>query len=111
RKGEPVSRTFEKFKGFVERHAMLEDSSGVVVAVSGGPDSVTLLDMLARLREMRAALKIHVAHLDHKLRGLESAEDAEFVRQLADRLEFPLTLDSADARAEAVREQRGIEEI
>ncbi|HKP84884.1 MAG TPA: tRNA lysidine(34) synthetase TilS [Blastocatellia bacterium] len=112
-----MSGAFEKFKEFVERHAMLKDSRGVVVAVSGGPDSVALLDMLARLRDAwatstgRAPLKVHVAHLDHKLRGGESAEDAEFVRRLADRLGFPFTIRSADTRAEAERLRRGIEEV
>ncbi|HXG66780.1 MAG TPA: ATP-binding protein, partial [Blastocatellia bacterium] len=60
----------------MERHAMLADARGVVVAVSGGADSVALLDMLARLCP---PAMLHVAHLNHMLRGRESAEDAEFV--------------------------------
>jgi tRNA(Ile)-lysidine synthase len=112
-----VARTFEKFKDFIERRAMFEGSRAVVVAVSGGPDSVALLDMLARLRDIRAAaespasIRLLVAHLDHRLRGKESAEDAEFVRELADRLGFKSVIEAADARIEAENLGRGIEEI
>jgi len=111
-----VSRTFEKFKSFIKRHAMLEGSRGVVVAVSGGPDSVALLDMLVRLRDRQATsasaakLKIHVAHLDHMLRGSESARDAEFVRQLAGRLGLSSSIGAIDARVEAESSGKGIEE-
>jgi tRNA(Ile)-lysidine synthase len=95
---------------------MLEGSGAALVAVSGGPDSVALLDMLARLRDIRAnageaTLRLSVAHLDHRLRGKESGEDAEFVRELASRLGLPSVIDAADARAEAERLHRGIEEI
>lgn len=92
---------------------MLKDARGVVVAVSGGPDSVALLDLLAQLRETSPALstlKLHMAHLNHKLRGLESDEDAEFVRQLAARLGFQITLEACDVRVEAERSRKGIEE-
>jgi len=53
----------------------------VLVAVSGGADSVALLDMLVQLREER--LKLVVAHLNHSLRGADSDADQEFVARLA----------------------------
>ncbi|MFW5733311.1 MAG: ATP-binding protein, partial [Planctomycetota bacterium] len=57
----------------------------VVVAVSGGLDSVVLLDVLEQLAcENTAAWTLVVAHLDHGLRD-ESADDARFVAELADR--------------------------
>jgi tRNA(Ile)-lysidine synthase len=109
-----MGKIFEKVRSFITQHAMLKDARGVVVAVSGGPDSVALLDMLARLRETASALlnlKLHIAHLDHKLRGRESAEDAEFVRQLAGRLGFSISIEASDVRAEAERSRKGIEEV
>ena len=92
---------------------MLEGASGVLVAVSGGPDSVALLDMLVRISNPHSSTPhthIHVAHLDHMLRGHESAEDAEFVRALADQLGLKITINSIDVRAAALRTGRGIEE-
>lgn len=56
------------------------DPGGIVVAVSGGPDSVALLRALLAVRP--SGLPLVVAHLDHQLRGAESDGDAEFVRQL-----------------------------
>ncbi|HST20932.1 MAG TPA: tRNA lysidine(34) synthetase TilS [Blastocatellia bacterium] len=109
-----MGKIFENVRSFITQHAMLKDARGVVVAVSGGPDSVALLDMLARLRETASALsnlKLQIAHLDHKLRGRESAEDAEFVRQLAGRLGFSISIEASDVRAEAERSRKGIEEV
>ena len=103
---------------------MLEGASGVLVAVSGGPDSVALLDILVRLSradddipeartsaELRVLSKprLHIAHLDHMLRG-ESAQDAEFVRSLAEDLGLQVAISSVDVGGAASRSGRGIEE-
>lgn len=113
---------------------MLEDTRGVLVAVSGGPDSVALLDMLKRIsargdepdagdeQEAKATglagarpstpnTHLHVAHLDHMLRGCESEEDAEFTRELADRLRVRITIESVDVRAAAEASKRSLEEV
>ena len=64
--------------------------SRLLVAVSGGPDSVCLLHVLATLKkELR--LDLHVAHLNHMLRGEESYADAEYVSVLA--CQMGLTVD------------------
>jgi tRNA(Ile)-lysidine synthase len=121
-----------KVRHYIERHAMLKEARGVVVAVSGGADSIALLDMLVRLRQRAegqrrkdsgdhlspllhsptpALFFIHIAHLNHKLRGADSDQDAEFVRRLAARLSLPVTIECADVRAAAERSRRGIEEM
>jgi tRNA(Ile)-lysidine synthase len=109
-------KAFQKVREFIVRHAMLQDASGIVVAVSGGADSVTLLDMLLRLRELlkgqnpEKRLNLHVAHLNHLLRGEEAYADAEFVRGVATRLGVAVTIDSADVCAVAKALRKGIEE-
>ena len=65
--------------------------SGVVVAVSGGGDSVGLLRALVTLGE-GGRLRISVAHLDHGVRGEESRGDARFVADLASSLGLPFDL-------------------
>jgi tRNA(Ile)-lysidine synthase len=105
-----VETAFLKVNRFVARHAMFEGSQGVVVAVSGGPDSVALLDILLRLPRETLSARLHVAHLDHLLRGCESAEDADFVRALAENLELQATIGSADVAEAARSSGRSIEE-
>ncbi len=101
---------FAKVRRFIKREGMLEGARGVAVAVSGGPDSVALLDMLARMRAEGASPVLHIAHIDHRLRGRESSEDAEFVRDLGTRLGLRVTVASIDVRKEAQATRRGIED-
>ena len=84
-----------KVKAALERGGYAGSDSLLVVAVSGGPDSVTLLHALLRFRET-AGLRLHVAHLNHNFRGEEAYEDARFVASLAQELGLPATVDKAD---------------
>lgn len=68
----------------------------VVVAVSGGADSVALLDILSALTKLR--LNLVVAHLNHGLRGKESDGDAAFVEELAARYQLPFELQRVDVK-------------
>src|SRR5262249_57543241 len=66
----------------------------VVAAVSGGADSVTLLDALVRFQQSKGPPgSITVAQLNHQLRGEESDEDEAFVRNLAGRLKLPFFIE------------------
>jgi tRNA(Ile)-lysidine synthase len=80
----------------------------VVAALSGGADSVALLDALARLAPERG-WRVVAAHLDHGLRP-DSAADAAFCRRLCRQLGVPLRAGRADVRARARREGGGLEE-
>ena len=79
-----------------------------MVALSGGADSVALLDALVALRARRG-LRLVAAHLDHGLRP-ESADDARFCEELCARLGVSIRIGHADVRARAERERGGIEE-
>jgi tRNA(Ile)-lysidine synthase len=70
------------------QHALFEPEQQVIVAVSGGADSVCLLHALCQLAPIWR-LSLHVAHLDHALRP-DSASDARFVAALAQELALPL---------------------
>jgi tRNA(Ile)-lysidine synthase len=80
----------------------------LVVALSGGADSVALLDALALLRRPRG-FRLVAAHLDHGLRE-GSAADAAFCARLCARLDVPLRQGRADVRARAAREGFGLED-
>jgi tRNA(Ile)-lysidine synthase len=73
----------------------------LVVAVSGGPDSVALLHILAQL-----GYKLHVAHLNHGLRGEESEKDAEFVQSIAQNLILPYTIEKRSIPQEGSIQQQ-----
>jgi tRNA(Ile)-lysidine synthase len=82
----------------IERHRMFHPGQSVGVAVSGGPDSVCLLHALLELAP-NWDLHLSVLHLNHRLRGEESRQDAEFVRELAARLGLPFLIREADVAA------------
>lgn len=69
-----------------------------MVAVSGGPDSVCLLHILSALRD-KLGIMLHVAHLNHQLRGAESDADASYVADLARKLDLPITVERRDVKA------------
>jgi tRNA(Ile)-lysidine synthase len=86
---------------FVARNGLWQSGSTLLVAVSGGPDSLCLLALLRELRPVQE-LTLHVAHLDHALRS-DSAADANFVSEVAQAWEIPVTVTRCDVRDLAVR--------
>ncbi|MCE9526209.1 MAG: tRNA lysidine(34) synthetase TilS, partial [Planctomycetales bacterium] len=69
----------------------------VLVAVSGGADSVALLRGLLELKGSSGEGRLIAAHFNHHLRGIESDTDEVFVRDLANELNIPLQVGSSDA--------------
>jgi tRNA(Ile)-lysidine synthase len=79
-----VARVLQRVTATSRRHEMFLPGQSVLVAVSGGPDSVCLLYALRHLRRM-FRIRLQVFHYDHRLRQ-DSARDAAYVERLADRL-------------------------
>lgn len=94
---------------YVRREELLRPGDRVVAGVSGGPDSLCLLHILWATRA-ELGIEIHVAHLDHQLRGAEAADDARFVAELAARWELPYTVVARDVAAIAREQKMAIEE-
>jgi tRNA(Ile)-lysidine synthase len=76
-------------KQSIDTHRTLSYGDRVLVAVSGGPDSVALLHLLYGLRQ-ELGLHLEVAHLQHGIRGEEAQADARFVAEVAAKMELPL---------------------
>lgn len=81
----------------------------LVIAVSGGPDSVCLLHILYGLVPSPEQY-LHVAHLDHQLRGEESRLDAAYVAALAGGMGLACTIEQADVRSYQTRFKLSLEE-
>ncbi len=87
---------------------LLPEPAALVVAVSGGLDSMVLLDVLHRLAPQRA-WALSVAHFNHRLRGTSSDADEALVRRTALSLGWPFCRDAADVRAFARRHRLSVE--
>ncbi|HLY27491.1 MAG TPA: tRNA lysidine(34) synthetase TilS [Aggregatilineales bacterium] len=98
----------EQVRAFCHQYHLFEPGP-VVVAVSGGADSLTLLHVLIALREEFGST-LHVATLDHGLRGDAGAGDVAFVREISAQWEIPVSAGSADVRILAAQLRLGIEE-
>lgn len=104
----PAPPAAHLLQALAEPAELFPPGATVLVAVSGGPDSVALLSALRAFASQRR-LSLHLAHLDHMLRP-EGVADAAWVQQLAADWQVPATVDARDVRRAAARLGRGIEE-
>jgi len=97
----------ERVQATIDRCHMLDHGDTVLVAVSGGIDSIVLLDLLRRLAT-DYGIPLHVAHLDHGLRA-SSAADARFVERLAEARALPIHVSRLDPETLATHRKLGTE--
>src|SRR3954447_4013689 len=98
-----VARILTQATATMRAHEMVAPGDLILVAVSGGPDSVCLAYTLHALRRL-FRIRLEIFHFDHRLRD-DSAADAAYVRRLAERLHMPLHLRTAEgspAKGESV---------
>tara|TARA_B100000315_G_scaffold41093_1_gene35906 strand:- start:662 stop:2164 length:1503 start_codon:yes stop_codon:yes gene_type:complete len=93
-----VARLEKRVAGALVRAGYSGNDTVLVVAVSGGSDSLALLHCLHRL-EARHRLHLHVAHLNHDFRGEEAYADARFVAAAAQEMGIPSTVVERDVAA------------
>ena len=89
-----VARVLERITGTIRAHEMIGAGQTVVACVSGGPDSLCMLESLVRLRRL-FRMRVEVFHFDHRLRP-GSGDDAAYVQRAAERLGVPCHLRAAD---------------
>ena len=99
----------QRVQGFIREQYLVPSRPPLLIAVSGGPDSVCLFHILVRLRE-ELDIRLHVAHLNHQLRGGEAEADASYVADLARRLGIPATIEQRDVKAYQSQQHISLEE-
>lgn len=92
----------------MKRYGMVSPGDVILVGVSGGPDSVALLHALWLLSE-ELCISLCVGHLNHKLRGRDADEDAEYVQEFVKQFGLPVTVESKDVAGFASRSRVSIE--
>ena len=103
------ARLLRQVQQSIARYDLFASGESIVVGVSGGPDSLCLLHVLHQLRaDMR--LRLHVAHLDHGLRGGDGEEDAAFVRTTAAAWGLECTVERQDVSVLTPRPGVAVEE-
>src|ERR1044071_3459933 len=90
-----MSELRDIFKDYAMKHNLLRLCDRLLVAVSGGPDSVSLLHLLCEFKN-EWDLHLEVAHLQHGIRGDAAQQDAMFVKRLAEELKLPFHMRAVD---------------
>lgn len=98
----------EKFLNTVRDYNLIESRDVIVVGVSGGPDSITLLTCLNKYKE-KFNYKIIVAHINHLIRK-DSTEDEQFVENYCKKNDIPIFIKRAKVEEIAKKQKRGTEE-
>ena len=93
----------------VKKYNMLSKGDRVLIGVSGGADSIALLEFFVSVKE-KYDLDICVAHIEHGIRGEDSVNDAEFVKNYCKKLGVNFYLKTIDAPNLAKKAKMGVEE-
>ena len=93
----------------IKEHELIQEGDRLVLGLSGGPDSLCLLDILAKLQP-RLKFKLYAVHVNHKIRGEDADADMNAVIEMCKDLLVPITVKVADVPAMAKEAGIGEEE-
>lgn len=99
-----------KVRGIINKYNMLNPGDRVIVAVSGGPDSIALLQILAMLSD-EYRLELIAAHINHGLRGGDSDEEENFACLFSKSLGIKFESNTLDIKALSKEHNKSIEEM
>ncbi len=107
-------KTQEKFLkkaiSTIAKFDMLGKKERVLVGVSGGPDSVALLNLLLMIKQKCSLEHVGIAHLNHMLRDKEADRDENFVKKIAKNLNIPCFIEKKNVAAFAKKHRLSIED-
>ena len=99
---------FVKVEKYCQKHCLFAKGSNILIACSGGPDSVALVLFFLSIQE-KWQLKLSVAHFEHGIRGEASLADADFVREFCKQKKLRYYQKSVDVPGFAAQEKLSVE--
>ena len=99
----------EKVLETIQKNSLIEKNDKIVIGVSGGPDSMCLLDILNCLKK-DLECEIVVAHVNHQIRK-EAQEETNYVQAFCEKLKIPVYIKYANIIELAKQEKKGTEEM
>jgi tRNA(Ile)-lysidine synthase len=106
---DPVKQVLDTVASAIREYNMIEPGHRVICAVSGGPDSMCLLDSLHVLSS-EMGFSLYVAHLHHHMRGEQADKDAQLVVDFATSRDIPVEVGHAEVFKLADTLKVGVEE-
>lgn len=103
-------KTEQKVINFIDTHGLIDEGDRILIALSGGPDSVFALHFFHKYKR-RFKIEIDAVHLNHKLRGKESDKDEKFCEQLCEKMGIELITSQVDIIKLKEKSRKSIEEI
>lgn len=104
-----MKKTEEKVIRFIQSQSLIDKGDKVLVALSGGPDSVFLLHFLNKFKK-KYRLNLAAFHLNHKLRGKSAAEDENFCKSICDRAGIDFISVQKDVKSYSKKNKISVEE-
>ncbi|WP_409252490.1 tRNA lysidine(34) synthetase TilS [Bacillus sp. SCS-153A] len=102
--------TYErKVTSFIKRHNLIQDRDSILAAVSGGPDSLSLLHYLNEYKGLWNA-KIAAVCVDHMFRGEESHEEFLFVKKVCEEMDIPFWGERVNVQNVLDEQKTGLQE-
>lgn len=96
-------------KQTIKRENLIDRNDKIIIALSGGPDSVALLHALNSLKE-ELEIKLYAAHLNHQIRGIEAQKDALYTMKICEELGITCFVSSKDAIKYSKENKMSLEE-
>ena len=94
----------------IKRENLIEKNDKILIALSGGPDSICLLDIMIKLKD-EYNLTLYAAHLNHRIRGIDAQEDSLFCQKICKKNNVTFFVKNIDIPELAVQQSRGVEEV